>query len=109
MAQSATATLAPGDSVVATADGLDRRPISTDEVAAWREGRLSYTGESLSSVAQDLSRALNRPIAVSPAVADRRFSGSLTTTTDAANQRARLARLLGVSVVEDGEGWRLEP
>lgn len=107
--QEATATLNPGDSVVATPEGLERRSISTEDVAAWREGRLSYTGETLGVVAEDLSRALNRPITVSPTVADRRFSGSLTTTTDAANQRARLARLLGVSVVEDGEGWRLEP
>ncbi len=107
--QNATATLNAGDAVVATSDGLESRSVSPEDVAGWREGRLSYTGETLSIVAQDLSRALNRPIVVSPEVAGRRFSGSLTTTTDAANQRARLARLLGVSVVEDGEGWRLEP
>ena len=107
--QSATATLNAGDAVVATSDGLESRSVSPEDVASWREGRLSWTGETLSIVAQDLSRALNRPIVVSPEVAGRRFSGSLTTTTDAANQRARLARLLGVSVVEDGEGWRLEP
>ena len=106
--QDATETLNAGDGALATSEGIERREVSTEDVAAWREGRLSYTGESLSIVAQDLSRALNRPITVSPSVADRRFSGSLT-TTDAANQRARLARLLGVSVVEDGEGWRLEP
>ncbi len=101
----ATATLNAGDSVMATPRGLQAREIATEDVAAWREGRLSYTGETLSVVAEDLSRALNRPIAVSPSVANRRFSGSLTATTN----RARLARLLGVSVVEDGEGWRLEP
>lgn len=107
--RNATATLNAGDAVVATSDGLESRSVSPEDVASWREGRLSYTGETLAIVAQDLSRALNRPIAVSPSVANRRFSGSLTTTTDAANQRARLSRLLGVSVVEDGEGWRLEP
>ena len=107
--QDATETLNAGDGVMATSAGLERREVAAQEVAAWREGRLSWTGETLDVVAEDLSRALNRPIAVSPAVADRRFSGSLTTTTNAANQRARLARLLGVSIVEDGEGWRLEP
>ena len=107
--QAATETLNAGDGALATSAGIERREVSTEEVAAWREGRLSWTGESLTIVAQDLSRALNRPIAVSPSVANRRFSGSLTTTSEATGQRARLARLLGVSVVEDGEGWRLEP
>ena len=107
--QDATATLNPGDSVVAGAGGIERRSVALEDVAAWREGRLSYTGETLAVVAEDLSRALNKPISVSPALAERRFSGSLTTATDTANQRARLERLLGVSVVEDGEGWRLEP
>lgn len=107
--QNATATLNAGDAVVATSGGLESRSVSPDEVASWREGRLSYTSETLSVVAQDLSRALNRPVSVSPALAGRRFSGSLAATPNVANQRARLARLLGVSVVEDGEGWRLEP
>lgn len=107
--QNATATLNAGDAVLATPDGLENRSVSPEDVASWREGRLSYTGETLDIVAQDLSRALNRPITVSPSVANRRFSGSLSTTADPASQRARLARLLGVSMVEDGEGWRLEP
>ena len=106
--QDATETLNAGDGALATAQGIERREVATEDVAAWREGRLSWTGETLSVVAQDLSRALNRPIAVSPQVAGRRFSGSLA-TTNAPDQRARLARLLGVSVVEDGEGWRLDP
>lgn len=105
----ATATLNAGDGVMVTPRGLETREVAAEDVAAWREGRLSYTGETLSVVAEDLSRALNRPILVSPSVAGRRFSGSLTTTTNGADQRVRLARLLGVSVVEDGEGWRLEP
>lgn len=107
--QTATETLNAGDGALATSRGIERREVATEDVAAWREGRLSYTGETLAIVAEDLSRALNRPIAVSPTVASRRFSGSLTTTSDAANQKTRLSRLLGVSVVEDGEGWRLEP
>lgn len=104
-ARGRSATLNPGDGVMANAAGLERRAVSTDAVAAWREGRLAYTGETLAVVAEDLERALNRPVEVDPAVAGRRFSGSLAVTADA----DRLARLLGVAVVEDGEGWRLEP
>lgn len=107
--RNATATLNAGDAVVATPDGLESRSVSPEDVASWREGRLSYAGETLAIVAEDLSRALNRRITVSPALAERRFSGSLSTRLDPASQRARLERLLGVTVVEDGEGWRLEP
>jgi len=106
--ESATATLNPSDSVIASGRGLERRTISTEDVAGWREGRLAYTGETLAVVAQDLSRAMNRPVEVSPAIANRRFIGSLTVTGDP-EQSARLSRLLGVTVVEDREGWRLEP
>ena len=107
--QTATATLNPGDGVLATADGLEHRPVAPEDVAGWREGRLSYAGERLDVVAADLTRALNRSVTVSPSLASRRFSGSLTVTAGASVQRRRLEDLLGVSVVEDGKGWRLEP
>lgn len=105
----ARTVLNPGDSVVAGPRGLERGSIAPEDVDGWREGRLSWNGERLSVVAQDLSRALNRPISIAPSLADRRFSGSLTTTASPDRQRARLELLLGVSVVEDGESWRLEP
>ena len=107
--EDATATLNAGDGVIAAAGRLERRSVAPEDVGGWRQGRLSYSGERLAVVAQDLERALNRPISVSPALASRRFSGSLTTTADPAEQRERLSRLLGVSVAEKGQGWRLEP
>lgn len=107
--QDATETLNAGDGALATERGIERREVATEDVAAWREGRLSYTGETLSVVAEDLSRALNVPIVVSPEVAERRFSGSLSTTANTSTQVSRLAQLLGVSIRADREGWRLEP
>lgn len=107
--QNASATLNPGDGVMAAGGRLERRSVAPEDVGGWREGRLAYSSETLAVVAQDLARALNRPVAVSPDLADRRFSGSLTTTAAPAEQRQRLSRLLGVSVTEDGDGWRLEP
>lgn len=104
-----TATLNPGDGVLAAGGTLERRSVAPEDVAAWREGRLSYAGERLDVVAADLARVLDRPITVDPALANRRFSGSLDPTVEPADQRTRLARLLGVSVAETGEGWRLEP
>src|SRR5690606_4485947 len=75
----ASATLNAGDSVLATREGLERRSMPLEDVGGWREGRLSYTNETLAVVAQDLERALNTPIRVSPSLAERRFSGSLST------------------------------
>lgn len=104
-----TETLNAGDGVLVSPQGLERREIAIEDVATWREGRLSYTGETLAVVAQDLSRTLKRPVEVAPTLAGRRFSGSLGLDPDAADQKTRLASLLGVSVTERGETWRLEP
>lgn len=108
-AGAARAVLNPGDSAVSTPRGIERGSIAPEDVDGWREGRLSWNNERLAVVAQDLSRALNRPVSLAPSLADRRFSGSLNTTASPSQQKARLELLLGVSVVEDGEGWRLEP
>lgn len=108
-AAGARAVLSPGDSAVTSVRGLERGAIAPEDVDSWREGRLSWSGARLAVVAQDLSRALNRPVEVAPSLADRRFSGSLTTTASSNGQKARLELLLGVRIVETGDGWRLEP
>lgn len=108
-AGAARAVLNPGDSAVSSPRGIERGSIAPEDVDGWREGRLSWNDERLAVVAQDLSRALNRPVTLASSLADRRFSGSLNTTASPAQQRARVELLLGVSVVDDGEGWRLEP
>lgn len=108
-AGAARTVLNPGDSVISTPRGLERGSVIPEDVDGWRDGRLSWNGERLDVVAQDLSRALNRPVTVAPSLAARRFSGSLTTTASPADQKTRLELLLGVTVIETGEGWRLEP
>ena len=105
----ASATLNAGDRVIASPSGLERGSVSPEAVAAWREGRLSWTNESLPVVAQDLERALGRPIRLAPSLLQRRFSGSLLARASDPDVKDRLSRLLGVEIVEDGEGWRLEP
>lgn len=104
-----SATLDPGDAVLATPRGLERRSVAPGDVAGWRHGRLSWTNEALPIVAQDIGRVLGRPVGVAPSLAGRRFSGSLALRPSDPDPRARLSRLLGVTIVEDGEGWRLEP
>lgn len=107
--RAASETLRPGEGVLVTARGLERREVSPDAVTEWREGRLSWTGETLKIVAEDLQRALGRPVEAAPAVASRRFTGSLSVESAPADLRERLSRLLGVDIVEEGGAWRLEP
>ncbi len=102
------ATLQAGDGVVATADGLDRRPVPVGAVAAWREGRLVYDDERFAVIAEDLTRALGRPVAVAPDMADRRFTGSLAVTGSAEGLRRRLELLLDARIVPVAAGWRIE-
>lgn len=106
---SASATLNAGDSVLAGPRGLERRTVAPGDVTGWREGRLAYSNETLEVVAQDLERALDRRVRVDPALSGRRFSGSLSTRGTPEGLRGRLSRLLGVAIVEDSEGWRMEP
>ncbi|WP_439472261.1 FecR family protein [Brevundimonas sp.] len=108
-AGSARTVLNPGDSVVAGPRGLEHGSVAPEDVDSWRTGRLSWNDERMAVVAQDLSRALNRPIDVAPALTNRRFSGSLTTTASPTDQKRRLELLLGVRITEEGDGWRLEP
>lgn len=105
----ASATLNPGEGVLVTPRGLERRAVLPESVAAWRQGRLSYTGESLAVVGEDLQRALGRPVVVDPAAARRRFTGSLSVEPSRDDLRERLSRLLGVAIVEEGDAWRLTP
>lgn len=107
-AETGSAILNPGDSVLATDRGLERRTLAPQDMTSWREGRLVYADETLGVIAQDLSRALDLPVAVAPALADRRFSGSLATGSPQ-DRRRRLEAVLGVSIRDQGEGWRLEP
>lgn len=108
-AGAARTILNPGDSVVAGPRGLERGSVTPEDVDSWRAGRLSWNDERMAVVAQDLSRALNRPIEVAPTLTNRRFSGSLTTTASPTDQKRRLELLLGVRITEEGDGWRLEP
>ena len=67
------------------------------EALAWRERRLIYHGQPLRDVAADLARAFATPVAVSPTVADLRFSGVLVLDDENAVV-ARLAAFLPVEV-----------
>lgn len=99
--------LQAGDGLVALNGVITLRAVDAGGVGDWRDGRLAYRDETLGVIAQDLTLELGRPVAVDPAIAERRFTGSLVTTGSDAQTRDRLAGLLGVAIETDGAGWRL--
>jgi transmembrane sensor len=104
-----TDTLHAGQSLLASGRGVSRRDVAPAQVGAWLEGRLTYQDEPLAVIAQDLERAVGRPVTVSPEIAARRFTGSLRPTGAEPEMRSQIELVLGVRIVSDAQGWRLEP
>lgn len=78
-------------------------------VGSWKTGSLVYAGAPLSSVAEELSRALGVRIAAAPSIADRPFSGTITLDGSGAGQLRRLGPALNVAVEERPDGWIMRP
>lgn len=100
--------LGAGEGLTADSDGLRRRNLEPDDVSSWRQDRLSYRAEPLAIVAQDLARALGRPVSVDPSLRTRRFTGSIMTSVPAGDLKTRLETLLDVRITEERSGWRLQ-
>jgi transmembrane sensor len=102
--------LSPGDQLSASGD---REPVvsatAREAVGAWERGELLYSGAPLSLVAADLSRTLGLPIAASPAIASRPFSGNLTMKGANEAEIRRLGIAIDVTFRRTGEGWTMEP
>jgi len=76
-------------------------------VGAWRSGRLSYDAAPLSQVAVDLSRATGQRVRVAPALADRRFSGTIRISASRDVLFGDLAQMLGAEARREHDGWTL--
>lgn len=100
-------TLRPGDGLVVRQGQLTRRVVAASEVDAWRDGRLVYDNEPYATVAEDLARAIGRPVRLAPDLADRRFTGSMGVRGPDEALRPRLEALLGVAISSDGDAWRV--
>jgi transmembrane sensor len=103
--------LAAGQALLARSDSATVRVISTSiaSVGAWQNGRLVYSGERLSQVADDLGRSLGVHIIVSPTLVDRPFSGAIVLDGAGPEQLKRLKLALNVDLEAGPTGWTMKP
>jgi transmembrane sensor len=81
--------------------------LARESVAGWRQGRLNYQNALLQEIAVDLSRATGDVVTVSPALATRRFTGTIRIEGDRKTLFHRLGALLGVRARRSKTGWEL--
>jgi transmembrane sensor len=101
-------TLMPGQRLDTT-DGaavLQAMPADISSVGSFERGQLSYVDEPLGHVVADLRRSTGIDFSASSAISARRFSGTLSVAEVKRDPRS-LAPLLGVSVEQSGQGWKL--
>lgn len=93
--------------IVDPADGhAEVQTVQAANVGAWRQGRLAWDNMPLPLVAIDISRYARRPVAVSPDIAGRRFSGVLV-VGDGTALVGDVARLMDLKVVDQGSSLLL--
>lgn len=102
-------TLRPG--VALAVDERDRRielsRVAVEDVGGWRAGRLTFGDTPLPSVAAALGRATGAKVTVAPALAEARFTGTMTVAHGADAMVPRLAKLTGATWRRNGEEWIL--
>ena len=92
-----------------TTDGaavLQATSADASSVGSFEKGQLSYVDEPLAHVVADLRRSTGIDISASAAISARRFSGTLS-VAEVKRDPSSLAPLLGVSVEQSGQGWKL--
>lgn len=105
--------LTAGERARVAGDRVVRGRVDARAVGAWTSGQLSYADAAVAEVAAGAAGALGIAIRVDPAVAGRRFTGTLS--LDALRRDpAVLGALTGGRMVRDGEGrgrggWELRP
>ncbi|WP_281043018.1 FecR family protein [Sphingomonas oryzagri] len=78
-------------------------------VGQWQRGVLEYDGATIADVAADIQDLTGAQVTASPAIADRRFAGTIAMAGDPGQALQHISPLLGVTVRRHGEAWILEP
>ena len=92
-----------------TEDGaavLQAVPADISSVGSFERGQLTYLDEPLDHVIADLSRSTGIDFSANEAISARRFTGTLSVAEVKRDPRS-LEALLGVTMEQSGQGWRL--
>lgn len=96
--------VAAGQALMRARGGYRLADIDPAQVGEWSEGRLTFDGETLAAVAQDLARATGLRFAVDPASANRVVSGSIL-VGPVRDDPQSLGPLLGLQVRSQSGTW----
>ncbi|WP_374944368.1 FecR domain-containing protein [Sphingomonas sp.] len=89
-------------------DGLAvTMPVDRSAVGGWRSGRLTYRDTAMTQVARDVARSIGEPVAVSPEVRMRRFTGVIAVNTNHRAMFERIGAVAGVRATHSSAGWRI--
>lgn len=108
---SQTVQLDPGDRLTREKPGsaVVVGRTDTDTIGTWRNGLLHYVDAPIQLIARDLSRAVGKPIRVSSAAKDIRYTGTLAIGGTQGQLLASVGALLGVTITETTDSWEIEP
>ncbi len=85
---------------------LRARPAGGASAGSFERGQLAYTNEPLDHVVADLRRSTGIDFSADSAISARGFTGTLSVAEVKRDPRS-LEPLLGVSMVQSGQGWKL--
>ncbi len=78
-------------------------------VGGWRDGRMAFAGDPLSSVFAAIERRYGTNVRLAPGLSDRPFTGMVALTGAENRDIPHLAALIGATWRRDGEQWILTP
>lgn len=88
--------------------GLHVMDVSTDSVASWRQGRLTYANAPVAQVSGDIARTLGLRVSTTPGAAAMHFTGTIRLDRNAPRFFGRAAPLMGLTAVRQGDTWLLK-
>lgn len=100
--------LGAGHGIIARDGAITLVNESLSSVGSWRNGTLSYREIPLALVAADIARYSGDEVTIDPAIADRRFLGTLT-IGDGSKLATAVAEIMRLDVRRVGHRVRLEP
>lgn len=74
-----SATMVPGEQLVASSAGLELHQADVQELVSWKVGRIRFDDSRLADAVAEMNRYNHTPIEIDPALAETRISGSFRT------------------------------